>query len=166
MKTIEITDEMYVKLIELATEMTTQDHRCTAQPYIFQIREIEQVPAADGNGNMAWFYDGAMLEDADEIIDALFEYYEENKSKKYLKSLQSWEMEDLMEEAGYRKIWYENKEVFKNAFLTAKGCKDHIERNGYHYNQPTDYLSHAFRNPEIELVSKFLCGLVGKDIHK
>ena len=54
----------------------------------------------------------------------------------------------------------------KNAFLTAKGCKDHIEKNSYHYNDPIDYLNCAWRNPEMELISKFLCGLVGKEPHK
>jgi len=28
-----------------------------------------------------------------------------------------------------------------------------------------DYLNHAWRNPEAELVSTFLCNLIGKDLH-
>ena len=166
MKTIEISDEIYKELIELATEMTTQDHRCTAQPYIFQIREIEEVPAADGNGTMAWWQDGGKIETDEEIEEAVNEYKEWDEATTRFNFLDPDEIEEILESAGYMKIWYEEKEVYQNAFLTAKGCQEHIKRNSYHYNQPVDYLSHAFRNPEIELVSKFLCGLVGKQIHK
>jgi hypothetical protein len=55
--------------------------------------------------------------------------------------------------------------VYHNHFLTEKGCKEHIQRNHYHYNEPVDYLNHAWRNPEMDLISEFLCGLVGKKIH-
>lgn len=53
----------------------------------------------------------------------------------------------------------------ENCFLTEKACKEHIESNHYHYTDPKDYLNHAWRNPEMELISKFLCGLVGKEIY-
>jgi hypothetical protein len=43
MATIEISDEMHAKLIELATEMTTQDMRGTRMPHMFQIRDYKQV---------------------------------------------------------------------------------------------------------------------------
>ena len=33
-------------------------------------------------------------------------------------------------------------------------------------NEPIDFLNHCWRNPEMELVSEFLCGLVNKKIHK
>ena len=43
MKSIEISDEMHAKLIELATEMTTQDPRATKMPHLFQIRDWKRV---------------------------------------------------------------------------------------------------------------------------
>jgi hypothetical protein len=43
MKTIEISDEMHAKLIELATEMTTQDPLGTRMPHMFQIRDWKKV---------------------------------------------------------------------------------------------------------------------------
>jgi hypothetical protein len=54
---------------------------------------------------------------------------------------------------------------YSNHFLTAKACQEHIDRNDYHSNKPVTYLNHAWRNPEMELVSEFLCGLVGKKMH-
>jgi hypothetical protein len=40
-----------------------------------------------------------------------------------------------------------------------KACKKHIECNSHHYNEPVDYLSYASRNPELEMVQKFIMGL-------
>jgi len=50
MRTIKVNDEMYEFLINLSKELNTQDHRCTAMPYFFQVQTKEQVPAADGCG--------------------------------------------------------------------------------------------------------------------
>lgn len=93
MKTIEVTDEMYKFLEELSTELNTQNHRCTAMPYFFQVQT-------------------------------------------------------------------------KNAFLTEKACKEHIKLNKHHYNEPADYLMHAFRNPELEKLMEFICGITKGKLHK
>jgi len=50
--------------------------------------------------------------------------------------------------------------------VAEKACKEHIEQNHYHYNNPKDYLVHAFRNPEMETVLEFLCGITGGELHK
>ena len=54
-KTIEISDEMYDKLIELANEMTTQDPRGTRMPHMFQIRDWKRVYDWELNGNTQIF---------------------------------------------------------------------------------------------------------------
>ena len=164
MKTIEVTDEMYEFLINLSNELTTQDNRATAMPYIFQIQTQEEVPAMEGNGNVAWFYDGSKIESEQEITEAIAEYKGldiEDVSKYY-----GFEREAILEDAGYRKIYYDTKEQYQNAFLTSKACDRHISENAYHYNKPVNYLSHAFRNPELETLLKFVCGLTGKSIHQ
>ena len=35
---------------------------------------------------------------------------------------------------------------------------------GYHANADV-YLNHAWRNPEADLLSEFICGLVGKGVY-
>ncbi len=163
MKTIEVSDEMHEFLMNLSNELNTQDHRSTAMPYIFQIQTQEKVVAVEGNGNEAWIYDDSEIETEEEITEAIAEYkglsVEDVTTNKY-------DREQILEEAGYRKINYEMKEVYQNAFLTSKACDEHIKSNNYHYNTPVNYLSHSFRNPELETLLKFLCGLTGKEIHK
>jgi hypothetical protein len=55
---------------------------------------------------------------------------------------------------------------YSNCFFTAKAAQEHLDKNHYHYHKNADvYLNHAWRNPEAELVSTFLCGLVGKELY-
>jgi hypothetical protein len=169
MKTIEITDEMYNSLMELSKEMTTQDMLCTAMPHMFQIRTIEQVPAMEGCGTEAWHSDGTVIHEWEDIKYAVFEWKEwDIKDKEDLdkfEELSSSEIDEVLEE-NWSKIQFSEEEKFQNTFLTAKACKEHIEANNYRYSSPTCYLNHSFRNPEMELVSKFLCELSGGKIHK
>jgi hypothetical protein len=141
MKTIEVTDEMYDFLINLSKELNTQDHRATAMPYFYQIQTKEQVAVPEGCGIMAWHQDGSLIETDEEIDTVVFEWKDES-------------------------VPFEDKEKLENAFLTEKACKKHIELNYYHYCKPVDYLNHAFRNPELEQVLKFICQLTGGELHK
>lgn len=166
MKTISVSEEMYNSLIELSESINNQDHRATAMPYFYQVRTMEKVPAVEGNGTKAWMYDGSVLDTKIEIKDAIDEYKDWNGHTSQFDLLKDYEIDSIMENAGYQEIWYEEKEVFSNAFLTEKGCKQHIQQNKHRYDHPVDYLTHAFRNPEMEIISKFLCELSGGKIHK
>lgn len=163
MKTIEVTDEIYEFLINLSHEINNQDHRGTAMPYIFQIQTKEEVPAAEGCGTQAWIFDGSMIETQEEITAAISELKDID-----IKDVTTDEddREQILEDAGWRKINYEEKEVFQNAFLTSKACDEHIASNKHHYRKPVNYLSHSFRNPQLEKLFQFICGLTGKQIHR
>lgn len=166
MKTIQVTDEMYNSLMELSNELKTQSHRGTAMPYFFQVSTKHQVSCAEGNGKEAWHYDGSLIEDKEDIIQAIYDYHDGDKTKKEIKNLSEWELDSEMETAGYRKVNYDYEQRLENAFFTEKACKEHIKNNSHNLSSPVDYLSHAFRNPEMELVMKFLCGLNGGKMHK
>jgi len=170
MKTIELTDETYNFLIELSKELNSQDHRSTAMPYFFQIQTQEEIQVPEGYGTEAWFYDGSKIETDTEIKETIFEYkgwdFDDDNDNKNYDILRDWEREEILEAAGYRKGNYDYTEKYQNAFLTAKACKEHILKNSYHYNTPVDFLSHAFRNPELEKVLKFICELTGGEPHK
>lgn len=57
MKTIEVSDEMYDSLIQLATEMVEQDKRGTRMPHLFQIRDWERVYDDNLNSDVRVFID-------------------------------------------------------------------------------------------------------------
>lgn len=178
MKTIEVTDEVYAKLIELANEMTTQDMRGTRMPHMFQIRDWKKVYDGDLNGNTIIWLDrgnGIEIETVDQLIDYL------NDSEVEFDEAEIREMWDLWQDRMYDdslKDWLEEKRIeleeysytlepeYTNCFLTAKAAQAHLDSNYYHYHKKADvYLNHAWRNPEADLVSEFLCGLVGKKMH-
>lgn len=62
----------------------------------------------------------------------------------------SLETDEDLEVWGFEKIGVKTIPRYENCFLTERAIKTHIKQNHYHYNNPTDYLSHAFRNPELE----------------
>lgn len=172
MKTIKVTDEMYASLMELSKEINTQNHRHTPMPYFFQIQTDEVVYVPDGCGEAVWVDDegdGIVLEDSDDERDAIEEHWEMESKEEFeerFSKLEEHDIDGVLEEMGYYKVDREIVQRYQNAFFTAKGCKNHIRQNEYHYNKPTDYLNGAFRNPEMELVMKFLCELSGGKLHR
>lgn len=108
--------------------------------------------------------DGTKIETDEEINEVISEYKGQDIDS--VKKLEYYEKEEILEEDGWRKIWYDYEYEYSNAFLTEKACKHHIECNAHHYFEGTDYISHAFRNPELETLLKFICQLSGGEIHK
>lgn len=180
MKTIEVSDEMYDRLIELATEMTTQDPRCTKMPHMFQIQTKYKVYDWGLNGDERCYIDTETeINSCKQLIDLLTELNIEYPSDIEKMWKDSWwpsddekfegkDLKEFLQEVlpDFQECSYSWNYKYENTFFTAKACKEHIERNHYHYNDPKDYLNHAWRNPEMELVSEFLCGLVGKKMHQ
>lgn len=173
MKTLEISDEMYEKLIELATEMTTQDPRGTRMPHIFQIRDWKKVYDWGLNGDISiWIGDyETEIETLEDFIDYLNNNeieYKEEEIKELWKNDYDFGLPDWIEEncSGLKQCSYSMEPVYDNSFLTAKAAQEHLEKNYYHYHADADvYLNHAWRNPEAELITEFLCGLVNKKIY-
>ena len=178
MKTIEVSNEMYDKLVELAKEMTTQDPRATRMPHMFQIRDWKKVYDWNLNGNhRIWVDRGYGIEIS--TFEELKEYLENSETEfdeENLKSL--WEEKDKYSFETDLDTWieencsdleqcsYSMEAVYTNHFLTAKAAEEHLRLNHYHYHKDADvYLNHAWRNPEMDMVSTFLCNLVGKEMH-
>lgn len=170
MKLIEISDEMYDKLISLATEMTTQDPRGTKMPHMFQIRDWKKQYDWGLNGdNRIWVGD---YQEEIETLDEFKEYLESNgiDIPENLEEMWGWDYEivDWIEEhcPHLRQCSYSMVPEYTNHFLTAKAGEEHLRLNYYHYHKDADvYLKHAWRNPEMEMLSEFLCGLVGKELY-
>lgn len=174
MKNIEVSDEMYASLMNISKEMNTQDHRCTRMPYFFQVQETKKVPAHDGCGKEVWWsteheqelrnvHD--MKEWVCENIDYL-ELAEDINTFDIINAMNDYEVADILTDNGFERFYEEDKEEYSNAFFTSKACDEHIRVNGHNLHNPINYLSYASRNPEMELVSKFLCEISGGKIHK
>jgi hypothetical protein len=175
MKTIEVSDEMYDKLIELATEMTTQDPRGTRMPHMFQIRDWKKVYDAELNGDTHILLDRGNcieIETVEELIDYINDSEVEFNEKEIREmweddsnsDLSDW-IEDHAPDLEHHS--YSLAPEYSNCFLTAKAAQAHLDANYYHYHKNADvYLKHAWRNPEADVISTFLCGLVGKEMHQ
>lgn len=171
MRTIEVTDELYEQLTALAQEMATQDNRCTAKPYIFQVQTDKKVWVGNLNGDYKFLIrnDGEELGDWNK--DTVTRYCDDHEIPypDWLGEFDSGMEPDWLlynEWLEEQKLCLESYSIvhnYENAFLTAKACQQHIKRNGHHYVNPRDYLSHAFRNPELELVFTFLQTLVSNE---
>ena len=166
MKTIQVTDEMYEFLMNLSKELNTQDHRGTAMPYFFQVQTKHRIAVPEGCGTEAWYYDRSSIETESEIVDAIYDYKNGKISKKKILAMDDSDKEDILEAAGFRKWNYDYEHRLENAFLTEKACEEHIRINKHNLRQPQSYLSHAFRNPELEQVLSFICQLTGGQLHK
>ena len=164
MKINNLTAEDVKFLKELKHELNTQDNRITANPRFYQIQHDRFVASFDGDGNFfeavcdgeslgIYTYDDEGLE---ELKDVLLADYDEEYSED-VEEINSLKLEKLDNDSLNLKCYggdYEH--VYVNAFLTERACKEHIEANRHHYQNPVDYLSYGFRNPELEKVLEIL----------
>lgn len=164
MKINNLTAEDVKFLKELKHELNTQDNRITANPRFYQIQHDRFVASCDGYGNyFAAVIDGEDFgvytndqEGVEKLKNDLILNYDEGFSKE-IEEITLLTVENLNNETLDLKCYpgdYEH--VYLNAFLTERGCKEHIEANGHHYRNPVDYLSYGFRNPELEKVLEIL----------
>lgn len=165
MKQIQVTDEMHEFLMNLSYELNNQDHRGTRMPYFFQVQTKKQIAVPEGNGTKAWHYDGCLIETDDEIQNAVMEI-KQFKTVDEFKLLYEYEIEEILENNDWNKVWYDYDTELENAFLTSKACDEHIRVNRHNLKDPVNYISGAFRNPELEMVMKFLCELTGGELHR
>jgi len=125
MKTIEVTDEMHDFLMELSKELTTQDNRCTAMPYFFQIQETVEVPTGDGMGDEeVWVCDGEIcLRDEVDIKEAIFEYkewdLEDKDHQKEYDDLDSYDRDEVLEH-NYQKFNVTTHHTYKKCIPNSK----------------------------------------------
>ena len=76
------------------------------------------------------------------------------------------EIDTFLESLGYEKVCYDYEPRYENSFLTSKACDEHIKANKHNLSDPVNYLSYANRNPEMEMLQKFLCELSGGKLHE
>lgn len=158
--TITLPRDLVDKLTALAQAYTTQDNCSTAFPIYFTVNDTVQLPAPeDGyDATPLWLHDGESTgcTTLDELRDSLPNWVDEDELAK-LEAMSDDELEDWLEDNDYRLVYQQPYERHQNVFLTTDACREHIQRNHYHYsNDARAYCQHAWRNPEMELISQLL----------
>lgn len=140
---IDISEKSFNFLKNLIKEIDSQDNRSTASPYYYVIQERKERSSMQGNDfdKIMYWHDGEYM-GADDWADAL-----DFESKQNF--INWWVAEHPYEEPLYVE-YYRGDADRANVFFTEKACEKHIRENGYHFNIPTSYIRHAWRNPEIE----------------
>jgi hypothetical protein len=158
MKTIEVTDEVYDKLVKMSTEMKTQDNRATASPFYFQVQTKKDVPAPDSCGETQWINEDGDDLDEESMQECMFASWPEDKIAEF-ERLDEWEQVDAYEKAGYRKVWFVVDYDYQNCFYTLSAIQEHLRINKHNYREPKTYISYGYRNAEMEFLHKFLFSL-------
>lgn len=166
MKQILISDDIYDKLIELANEYVNQNNRYMADPFYFNIEDEVNYMTKDGYGDYKEFrldFETSILsiEDLENHLDQ--DNIDLNKTYKELIAnkieFDSYEFWDFMHEyfPDFEEIEYKKEKVYKNCFLLAKTCDQHIKLNNYHYSlNARSYGEAAWRNPDMDTIVNLL----------
>jgi len=150
-------------LKKLQQELKTQDTDCQANPRFWVVAQYEwQITHPDCAEK--WFYvdeEGTSIENANKVIEFLDDCgcFEDNDDKEKLTNMIDggmWhsEFDDYVEENyNINYIPMQKVHVIKpnTMFITKQGCRDHIERNHYHYNETVyTYAMTAWRAPKVK----------------
>ena len=178
MKTIEISDELFSQIEEISKRMNSRNHLWTAMPYFWTIREKKMVSSDDDACDFliisedweTWLSSDSKESDFHKYIrenDLKSQYTEWRIDSHCIwKADQDELIEFLEEECWCHKWWYQYIDTYKNSFFTYEACMNHIKSNHYHYTEPTPYLFHAWRNPEMEAIQELICEISWWKIHK
>lgn len=160
MKTITLPDELADALIKLAKEYTSQDNRSQAMPMYFTIRTDKKTVCPDGyEDDYYYIYESEEIaQDMDELFEWAKEYFDEQLPHEW-DDMYQWEKEEWLKEEGVEVFNYKIEHQEQNVFFTAKSCDEHIKNNHYHYTNPISYANTAWRNPEMNLITKLLIQL-------
>ncbi len=160
--------------------MLTQDTVCQADPRFWVVMQTVRDYWVDDNIDGICIYDKDSTEsvfedELEELPDWLKENFDgivkyeydgisveiicEDENEYLIDDIA--EIEDFLEEyaPGRYSIcnYRDREEIAENTmFLTLRECKEHIERNGYHYNKPHSYAMTAGRSPQVEKLYKIL----------
>lgn len=151
MKTIQLTDEQYAFLENMAKEMATQSNRMTEFP-LFCVYEKKKIFKPEGCGEFRAWTDSCgepIYEEELNDCTPVFEYLGSHPEDKDMKP------EDILtERLSFREVCYdiENFPVSGQVYFTEKAAQHHIDMNHYHYDKPFVYVVSAWRNPEMQML--------------
>lgn len=150
-------------IINLSTEMKTQNNRGTAQPFALTLTEEHTSLVPEGYGDdVEAYWNESRYDNIEDLRTDLEEYYFDNESstvKQCMETVYDYnslnELKDTFE-ADILEIniqYIETKDIIPtmntNFFLTEKAYHEHIRVNGHNLNKPKSWGIHLFRNEEM-----------------
>lgn len=164
-----MTDEEKNKfLADFFKEIKTQDNRCTATPVLFQIRDKKRIWGVEedhADETVVMHCDGEHWVDREEeaLIKEIVEREaldEAGENELRNEELLQYELVERLTDKG---DWFESSYVDQweyipgQFYFTLKGAEAHLECNKHNYSDDVQiYVTHAFRNKEIENVLEAL----------
>jgi hypothetical protein len=164
---VEISKEDLEFLKDLQHELNTQDNDGTADPLYWGVLEEKEEYVPEGCGEPRISHDDGSwtLEEAVESVNEVINEYDQDAQDEW-KDIWKDDAEDVcnfMRETlkwDFCDVYYVEKvdriSNYSGAFLTKRACKQHIEKNHYHYDNPRTYAMCAYRNYELERLLKIL----------
>jgi len=154
---VNIKQSTYEFLKELAKELGSQYHKITANPKYYSIEEDEEIFGLDLD---CCEYFKWCTEDGEYCLTESEVVKDEDINPS---SFSDFELEEELEKRGWVKIGVAKRVKHQNVFLTEKAIKRHIKSNPYLYQNPRDFMFHAFRNPELEGVINAILEIGGNE---
>lgn len=155
-------------LKELQKEMKEQDTDCQASPRYWGIIETKVEPAYEGCGDEVLYCteNESKITTVEEAKEEALNYIKDEYStvEDFLKEKDIFESDlefsylyefalFMGEYFDLRYDEYNEQEVSRVVegpiFLTKRECKEHIEKNHYHYNNPRSYAMTSWRSPQL-----------------
>jgi protein tyrosine/serine phosphatase len=162
---IKISKESFNFTEALVEKIITQDNRMTAYPILYLIQTKKRIWGMNGDytDKYEWKHQDDDETYSDEELKAeLIESFDEEKEA--FDIMDEFEFIECAENHCFSKVFYIDIEEYKeNVFFTEEAAKRHISLNKHHYNNPQDYVIHAWRNPEIEKIVKVLIEVANND---
>ena len=162
-----MTEKDFEFLENLKNEMLTQDTHFTANPRYWVVAERIKEYRPTGEGDYTEYVCGDLdiyTYSLKDFVNYILDNYDESEifNTDYQDLLDLNEKEELDSEDEdlllnilncldieidiYHFDWvYKPSENYNTFFLTEKECKEHIEKNYYHYNQGIPYCVHGYR---------------------
>lgn len=159
MKTIsiEVPESLVFDLMSIGAELALQNNRNSSWPvwYVSEDKKVYRSSSQDyeHKGRV----DPDYL-DTDQLCEACLEKYEEDgdiPDDCNACGDETFEYYDL--ERGYASYG-------SCFFLTEKACREYIEANSYHFNNPKPYCDSAFRNHELQPIIQALIVAAGHEV--
>jgi len=170
MKLIQVSDEEYKQLMEIARELNTQDNCGTADPFWF-LFDKQKLPTSSTYSDK-YLWHNSDWEASEEEVQELLKDKKDDFTKEYRKlekeSKEFYPHTDevdlhrrVMERMGYEQVFYtEVATCPKGVFFTEKACKAWAKANRHHLSsQAYNFVASLWRNAEMQLIRKILLTL-------
>lgn len=165
-----LTSQQIDFIINLSSEMRTQDTRCTAQPYgLILTEEVVEVRGEDYANSCGAHWEEHNYYDWAEFVSDVADYYEDDdEHPEWVDKLNECNrFSDLEHELPMHQennepdiFWYERTQVptlmKSNFFLTEKGYESYISKDRHNLTKPQSYGIHLRRNDEMAQVIEII----------